>query len=370
MNEMESELPAIDEMDPSSAYTTNDSGATSKVSKRRSLADIASEFERTVEVQDRRYRLKVYKNAFIGRDACVTLHRILLGEDSNFTQHQALLLGRYINKKYGLFEHVTRDHDTLEDDYLFYRFTKIRKVPPPDKDGHDEAFLEKLLSGEESESSGSDGGFDEFEALAFLAESSLDDSSNYLSVGSVRSLSPKRDGFNTRGHSTKGIPKGISRRAGFRISKGKSPDRSLGALSHIRPFSKHRSKKEERSSLFDIKDCDLHEAAKAFEIGVEVKTNRYRGKAFKGTFVGADAVDVLIATRFATSRTMAEKIGQALARQFNLFEHVTQEHGKRKLHEEDRGRCFVEGPTNNCLHFFLNYRVQRRLSILPLYRAQ
>jgi hypothetical protein len=359
----------VNEME-SSDYTTNNSGANSKISKRKSLADIAAEFERTVEVNDRRYRLKVYKNAFIGRDACETLHRILLGEDLNFSRHHALLLGRYIDKLYGLFEHVTRDHDTLKDDHLFYRFTRNskRKVPITDEDSHDEAFLEKLLSGEEPELSLADEVFDEFAALMNLTESSAlspNDSASNLSVGSVHSegsQSPKRDGNSTRQHSPKGRSKSPVRMFGSRTPK---------ALNIVRPFEK--SSKKEKPSFFDsidIKDIDLQEAAKAFEMGVEVKTNRYHGKAFKCTFVGADAVDFLIASRFATSRTMAEKLGQALAREFNLFQHVAKHHGRRKLLVAGWGRCFVERPTNDCLYFFLTYRIQRRLSILLLYRAQ
>jgi hypothetical protein len=342
----------------SSDYTTNDYGANSKVSERRSLADIAAEFEGTVEVENRRYRLKVYNDAFIGRDACATLHRILLREDLTFTRDHALLLGRYIDKKYGLFEHVTHDHNTLKDDHLFYRFTQKsrRRVPPSDDDSHDKAFLERLLSGEESEFDVADEVFDEFAALTLRTEaialsSSNHSSSSYFasdSVDSVRSHiyeNIKRDGNSTR-HSPKGGPK----RTGFTISppsaRSKSPVRMLGfriprSLSPLRPRAKRS--REGRSSLFVVKDIDLQEAAKAFEIGVEVKTNRYHGEAFKCTFVGTDAVDFLIASRFATSRTMAEKLGQALAREFNLFQHVTQEHGKLKLHEAGWGRCFVEG---------------------------
>jgi hypothetical protein len=366
-DEMESSrtgFPAIEIIEPSSEDTMNDSSsATCQGSKRKtSLADIlAAELERTVEVQDRRYRMKVYKNAFIGSDACTTLLHILLGQDLNFTRHHALLLGRYIDNKYGLFEHVTHDHDSLKDDYLFYRFTRKskRKVPPPsdDEDGHYEAFLEKLLSGrEESELHVVDEVFDEVAASTYLTESialSPDVSSSDISVvDSVRSYmgyhTPnKRDGNSStrrRHQSPKGSSKGSPSRSGFKIglpnARSKSPVRTFGSriprsLSPVvRPFSKRDYKKAERSSsLFDIQHIDLQEAANAFEIGVEVKTHRYRGKAFKGTFVGTDAVDVLIATRFATSRTMAEKLGQTLARVFNLFQHVTQDHGKRKLHE-------------------------------------
>eukprot|EP00934_Nitzschia_sp_Nitz4_P004621 Nitzschia sp. Nitz4//scaffold136_size62208//53331//58820//NITZ4_006378-RA/size62208-processed-gene-0.42-mRNA-1//-1//CDS//3329535648//4611//frame0 len=71
----------------------------------------------------------------------------------------------------------------------------------------------------------------------------------------------------------------------------------------------------------------LRAAAEEFERCMTVKTHRYRGKAYQNTFVGSDAVDFLLASKFATTRTAAVQVGRSLmGSEFHLFRHVTGEH--------------------------------------------
>lgn len=68
---------------------------------------------------------------------------------------------------------------------------------------------------------------------------------------------------------------------------------------------------------------DIIQAARTLESGVKVRTNRLSGSVFTSTFVGSDAVDLLIASGVASSRTQAEKIGRILCNEHNLFQHCT-----------------------------------------------
>ena len=72
-----------------------------------------------VETKDRRYRLVLYKNCFIASQAV----DVLVDEGLADSREEAVRLGRLLNSKYNLFEHVTRDHSFM-DDYLFFRFSK------------------------------------------------------------------------------------------------------------------------------------------------------------------------------------------------------------------------------------------------------
>ncbi|KAG7362795.1 mechanosensitive ion channel [Nitzschia inconspicua] len=71
-----------------------------------------------VPVEDRRYRLRVYKQCFVGKE----LINVLMDNECANTRAEAVALGRELNAHFDLFEHVVQDHE-LKDEYLFFRFT-------------------------------------------------------------------------------------------------------------------------------------------------------------------------------------------------------------------------------------------------------
>jgi hypothetical protein len=252
----------------------------------RSLLDIGRLLEEHVQVKDRRYRLRTYRDSFLGSDAVTCLVGILKQIDPNYTREQAQILGRHLARKFNLFEHVTNDR-LLADDYFMYRFVnqRRRKQPSPRDPTDNGDFLDRLLLGRVSDESLH---YDEVAALGMLTEAAVDTSS----LGSDKSPESSDDSL-----------------------------RPLPAASSRTYIHFHGS----MNSAFD--EIHLLEAATAFEIGVEVKTHSYRGRPYPKTFVGTDAVDFLIASGLATSRKGAEVVGQALMEEINLFEHVTREHG-------------------------------------------
>jgi hypothetical protein len=275
------------------------------VSIKKSLAEIAQLLEKRVEVKDRRYRLKTYREAFIGVDAVDCLHAILVDVDDKFTREHAILVGRELARKFDLFEHVTKDH-LLKDDYIMYRFQSSRRTPPTEE-SDDEVFLDGLLikgEGSVDLGHGIDEDVDEVGMLGYLCE--LHCPFNQKPKLPPRPLSPPARGATSNS------------------SGSRSPETSRS--SSPAPFARTARRSFFQSIHFS--NVDMEAAVGTFEMGVEVKNHRHHGRVYKNVFVGSDAIDFLIASRLAPSRQQAEIIGRELAKEFNLFQHVSGSHGK------------------------------------------
>lgn len=77
---------------------------------------LAVRFKENVKIEDRTYRLKTYKQVFVGSEAV----DYLVASGTTATREDAVLLGKALKQTH-IFEHVLRDHD-FEDGHLFYRF--------------------------------------------------------------------------------------------------------------------------------------------------------------------------------------------------------------------------------------------------------
>eukprot|EP00977_Amphora_coffeiformis_P014618 scaffold4133_cov146-Amphora_coffeaeformis.AAC.2 len=82
----------------------------------KDLDAIAEAFQKNVQIQDRKYRLKTYKDCFVGKEAV----DYLVNSGAAPNRLDAVELGRALQSTF-LFEHVTRDHQ-FADDTLFFRF--------------------------------------------------------------------------------------------------------------------------------------------------------------------------------------------------------------------------------------------------------
>lgn len=82
---------------------------------RKDLNDIALQFKQNIKLEDRTFRLKTYKQVFVGSEAV----DFLLKSEAVSSREDAVELGKALQQM-KLFEHVFRDHD-FKDDYLFYR---------------------------------------------------------------------------------------------------------------------------------------------------------------------------------------------------------------------------------------------------------
>lgn len=81
------------------------------------LNAIAEDFKKNVKLEDRKYRLKTYKECFIGSEAV----DYLVSSGKANSREDAVALAQALQGTHHLFEHVTRDHQ-FADEYLFFRF--------------------------------------------------------------------------------------------------------------------------------------------------------------------------------------------------------------------------------------------------------
>mmetsp|Transcript_21832 Transcript_21832/g.53992 ORF Transcript_21832/g.53992 Transcript_21832/m.53992 type:complete len:1245 (-) Transcript_21832:1200-4934(-) len=84
----------------------------------RKLPEIAKEMREGMKVHDYKYRLKTYKNTFMGTAAVdfLTRHRYA------YSRSDAVILGRRLAKELKLFESVGQKDEQLKDEPLFYHF--------------------------------------------------------------------------------------------------------------------------------------------------------------------------------------------------------------------------------------------------------
>ena len=85
------------------------------------LDELAKTFKANVNIQDRKYLLKTFKQCFVGSEAV----DFLVKEGHAPTREDAVELGKALQAA-GLFEHVTRDH-IFADEYLFFRFLNLNE---------------------------------------------------------------------------------------------------------------------------------------------------------------------------------------------------------------------------------------------------
>ena len=94
-----------------------------------------------------------------------------------------------------------------------------------------------------------------------------------------------------------------------------NPIRNEGKMLQIRSVIK----KQNRESLQKLRLIALE-----FE-SISLQSNRHNLRLYPKTFRGCDAVDFLLDTKIAKSRSDAVRIGRSLQDEFNLFEHIFRE---------------------------------------------
>lgn len=265
------------------------------------LKDIAEKLRRSIKVGTHRYHARLYPDTFIATEAVDFLSAYT---DS---RRQAVKLGRKIVKLFGTFRHVTGDHE-LKDEYLFFRFcdaslddveraVKSAKRSLPDiaralRQGVQVSTHRYHLKSYKDTFLGS-------EAVDFL-EQFCANRQDALLIG--RRL---HNEYNLYDHVTKDHElkdEGLF----YRFNKD---NEITGGLSLIQ---------------LDMDTATLRNIAKDLEANIEVKDHRFHMRVYKDTFIGSDAVDYLI--KVCKSREEAVEVGRALARTFNLLEHVTRDH--------------------------------------------
>ena len=86
--------------------------------------------------------------------------------------------------------------------------------------------------------------------------------------------------------------------------------------------SPSNQKQRETQRRMRMREALMVAFAEVFELGVPVRLETYERTQYE-LFVGSDAVDWMVQSELASSRTIAVEIGQLLLEQLNLFQHLT-----------------------------------------------
>jgi len=286
-----------DEFSVSSSTTTCTFGA-------QGMDDVEEAFARGVEVKDRRHHLKVYPDCFVGSEAV----SYLVSSGHARTREHAVLLGSRLQEERNLFRHVTDDH-AFKDSYLFYHFIpeNERTVAVQKEQLSLQEIAEQFHRGVKVK--------DQIYRLQTFKD---------VFVGSKAvDWLIRHDLARSRREAVEIGRAMASQMNLFQHCTGEYPFRDDYLFYRFNPVNEWQSVE---LSVEEPKDPELEELADLFRRGVKVQTNRYHGKKYRRTFIGAQAVDFLVNSTQANTRKEAVEIGRRLAREMNLFDHVYGEH--------------------------------------------
>lgn len=86
-------------------------------------------------------------------------------------------------------------------------------------------------------------------------------------------------------------------------------------------------------------DVTYYELGNIIQSGVELKDRKYRLSTYKNSFVGKEAVDILVEKGYCKTREEAVQLGNAIMNETKLFEHVCRDH---EFKDDDLFYHFVE----------------------------
>jgi Domain found in Dishevelled, Egl-10, and Pleckstrin (DEP)/Indoleamine 2,3-dioxygenase len=269
---------------------------------------------------DRRYRVKIYPDCFIGSQAVDVLVDNGLAE----TREEAVRVGRRINQQFKLFNHVTNDHP-LMDKNLFFRFRKKWQQKKADAVLMGEGLSEPELTEDGIDENNGGGGGGEEDSERNTPTSRLIRPADFLKSlrNSTTSETQKMQGQTSfRAQSSSGSDS----TSDDNISEDEP--RALESPSYEPPNRVFLGLTSTQLNLHDD-TWELQEAMSIVAVMalVPVKDRRHRFRTYKQCFVASQMIDVLIEHEYAHSRHDAVQLGRRINKRFGpIFEHVVDNH--------------------------------------------
>ena len=326
----------------SSLDSSRDESDSQRSNKRiHSLTEVAEALELNISVGRHRWRLKTYENCFVAKDAITYL------VTAGFTRDRkaAVLLGKRVQRELNLYHHVCGDHD-FADEYYFFSFT-------PKDQRYDELVMVQLplshiaeqfehgvrLKSHSYRMKQYPNTFKGGSAVDFLVPSRLADSRK-AAVRIGKALVDRYGLFtNLTGDVEFADDQFLFQFLPKEQRKGRAsetPAFTLDGSIQTMKFNQHVDDKGDGplvpgkpQFIFApeaLAKQRLSEIAEAFYSGVKVKSNRYRGRVYPGTFIGSEAVTFLVNSSCASSRKEAVLVGRRLQQEQKLFRHVKNDH--------------------------------------------
>jgi hypothetical protein len=265
---------------------------------------VAHEFRKGVDAGTHIFHFKRYSRCFIGSEAV----DYMVNSNMATSRKDAVLLGQRLSEEINLFHHVKREHK-FSDDFKFYRYpeddgptsvsTHSERTTPAEK-------LDKIAEAMRKEMKAKNRRwYHKVYKKTFLGTDAI----TYL------------------------VNKGAAETRKEAVQLGRELAQWCNLFEHVE--GDHELKDEGLfyrfipvKKVYETQDIrSLRSIADQFERDVEVKDQRFHLRIYKDAFVGEQAVSFLASSGIAKSREEAAQIGRSLETTFNLFEHVTREHG-------------------------------------------
>ncbi|KAL3917861.1 MAG: hypothetical protein SGILL_004514 [Bacillariaceae sp.] len=297
----------------------------------RVLDKEAKAFREAVKVSDRRYRMTMYRNVFVGSEAVDAL--VYNGVCK--TRWEAVQMGRKLMRKFKLFHHSHHDHE-FKDSFLFYRYAEIGEIAASG-DFEDSSKITQVEEQPKTE-------------IAELAEAF----SMYVDIRDRRYRTRVyRECFIGREAVDALMYAGVADSREKAVEIGRMLEKELRLFQHVtgdhvfkdghyfyrlrsgsksgNSVSGHASKSDlssrgDVSTAGDSKASNLQDKAQTFIRLADVQDRVYHLKTYPNVFVGCEMVDTMVYSGLAKNRMHAVQLGRALARDLNLFSHVTGSH--------------------------------------------
>ncbi|CAB9525103.1 DEP [Seminavis robusta] len=292
------------------------------------LGDKAHQFREAVTTKDCVYRTQFHKAVFIGAEAVDNL--VYTGVAA--TRWEAVQLGRKLAREYGLFCHVTDDHD-FQDDYLFYRYNK-----DADESKTNSHFFELNSIAENSETTHQEDSRNELADKADAFRIYVDVRNRKYLLQTLKDVFVGSEAVDSL------VFAGVASSRTEAVELGRTLMKELRLFAAVRGDDKFSDK---RHSYYRFHDShlkrrnpapasknkpmddwmiqDLRNKAEILQQLVEVKDRKYRFRRYKSCFVGAEAVDQMVSSGMAKTRGEAVQLGRAMERELELFKHVSVE---------------------------------------------
>mgnify|MGYP003868645891 CR=1 FL=1 len=298
------------------------------------------------QIDDRRFRVKIYPNCFIGSQAI----DVLLEFASIPSREEAVRVGRRVNQTYQLFHHVTDDH-LLMDKYLFYRFRpKWQKLLLQLQ--HQE---KSSINVDQTESTMVDG--DKIEDIICPASRLMRPSDFFKSSAQGRKSKQKSKADHPSQTQQQQIAASVSESSDksttptgkrrivdllFRRSSSETTDNDY-ALDNVL----EHGNSQDAISLASSADCwtnaqlelndntmDENDEGAIQEIMtvlavmdmIKVKDRKYHFRTYKKCWIGRQMIDLLVKQECASSRKDALQLCLDINQRFHIFDHVCGHH--------------------------------------------
>lgn len=291
------------------------------------LQEITQWFLHGVKVKDNKFRAKYYRNTFVGTEAV----SYMVNNSRAVSRKEAVELGRSLCSEVGLFKGIDGSTD-FRDDYLLYRFEEtFQHFQSEDQSTPQTGMVSGLkgISGVSAKSLPL-----EKIAKAFRENMEVSDYRGRRKVYENAFVGREAVDFIV-GH-------GLAKDRVEAVGLGRAMAREFDLFEHIKKDHDFKDAKHHYQFCYEgevrpLEDIELDkvrlsEIARAFVSSVKVKEHRKNLLVFKKTFVGTEAVDFLVRSYVASTRKEAVQIGRAITKEFNLFDHVTQD---RKFEDSD-----------------------------------